>query len=381
MQAAVELRAVDAWQTYPLRFLRTVVAHSIIDFGSDFEVAATSIEDSLQENLGRQRAFVGFWGFHLTNGVVLDFGTYRLQQLGPEGYDREIIEPFRAFRGTDHPDLSEDVARIEKNTDYLRNVPVLIVDYEGAAEGAKDTVRPVAEHVAEFVQFLLAPSWRSRDDVKIIDHRGGYHGRFSTVMPVLSLDNDALDLPDVRENPWGGEIGKKQMEVAAHTGILDLLPAVPRGPSKTDSLTDMLLRAIQLFADGERATSQRQAIVSYIGACEALFGHRRQAEQYTCTGIALCLGHDFDAAYRAATALYGQRSRATHQGISPDGIGEARRAAYRSIDYVLRHKAELHSKKAIRRWIEGNMTRQKSIWNRIRERVLNTIRRIARMAH
>ena len=47
----------------------------------------------------------------------------------------------------------------------------------------------------------------------------------------------------------------------------------------------------------------------------------------------------------------------------------------------IRTQAELHSKKAIRRWIEGNMTRQKSIWNRIRERVLNTIRRIARMAH
>ena len=83
---------------------------------------------------------------------------------------------------------------------------------------------------------------------------------------------------------------------------LDLLASVPTGPL-AQQRNDMLLRAIQLFADGERAVSLRQAIISYIGSRDTLFGRKGAAEQYTCTGMALRIGGDFKSAYEAAKWL------------------------------------------------------------------------------
>lgn len=350
---ADQLKSESTWSTYPHGYLMRVVAHSLIAAHADTTKTLELIESTLNEGFGHQRAFVPFWGFHLTDGLALDFGPYRLAQIGEERYEQEVLDPVRRVRSASKEQVEEEVAYFRKHTQHVANVPVLIVEYDGAGEGATDHVDPIAEHIGEFMQFAVG-GFTARKDVKIIDHRGDYFGRFTSIMPVVS-DEPALRTPNLRGNPYGGKFGQSEADRLRKSGILDLLPKVPTGPSEGKAVDDMLLRAIQLLADGERATSQRLAMVGYVGACDTLFGKRDDAQRYTCTGMALAFGGDFAENYKLAVEQYDKRSRSAHQGFSPEELLPARRFAYSSVMYVSERKATLNGKKAIRAHIEPHV--------------------------
>jgi hypothetical protein len=343
--------------------LRQVVAHAHIDFTDDATKAVEVIEQHLREYFGHQTAFVPFWGIHLDDGVVLDFGAFRLIKLGESGLDREILTPFLEFRsGVGEEQLSRDLAMVRKDYEHVPNVPILPIDYDGAAEGADEFVAPIAERIAEALQFLAAWVINGRSYVRIIDHRGAYFGRFMTIMPVLTRDTNRmapwrLDSPNVRGYPYGPTISADAVAYFKDAGFLELLPSVPSGPSRGDSISSILLRAIQLFSDGERAVSYRQAMIAYVGACDALFGKKDAADLYTCAGMAAASEQDFETAFREAEVLYEARSEAAHRGITPDSIGSARRYAMISIRYVVKHKAQLTNKREIRKWIAPHVAR------------------------
>lgn len=356
LSEAVEiLRRRGAYRTYPRNHLMRVVVHSLLNHPNDPLAALKHAEFQLDSRIGRQRAFVPFWGFHLIDNLALDFGAYRLMQLGRDRYEHEIIENVRKFRVSSN-DLEGDLARLREATEHIANVPVLLVEYEGASAGAAEYIDPIADRVAEFMQFatgVLMP----REDVKVVDHRGGYFGRFTSVMPVMS-DEPSLSLPNLRGNPYGARFGDEGRRWLESASLLELLPKVPAGPTEGRGVDDMLLRAIQLIADGERAISQRQAIVAYVGACDVLFGKRDDAQRYTCTGMALAAGGDFETAFPFANEQYDKRSRSAHDGLSPEEASPARRFAYLSVAYVAARRGTLTSKRAIRAHIEPYVPHQ-----------------------
>jgi hypothetical protein len=352
--AADVLNSESVWSTYPRGFLMRVVAHALIDEHDDTAKAIDNIEARLNSGLGHQRALVPFWGFHLIGGLEMRFGPYLLTQLGERGYEKEVLDHVRLIRSEMRSEeVDEEVAYARKHTAHIANVPVLIVKYHGGGEGAADLVDPIAEHVGEFMQFATGGS-TNRNDVKIIDHRGDHFGRFTSIMPVVS-DEPALQTLNLRGNPYGAKFGPKEEQVLRQLGVLDLLSKVPAGPSEGKDVDDMLLRAIQLLADAERATSQRLAMVGYIGACDVLFGKRDDAQRYTCTGMALAVGGDFARNYALASEQYEKRSRSVHQGFSPEELIPARRFAYSSILYVSERRSSLTGKKAIRNHIDPHV--------------------------
>jgi hypothetical protein len=354
---AAELQSVPKWHTCPVDFLMTIAAHAFLDHRGDAQQSIEQIEQKLNDNVGLQRAFVPFFGFHLEDGLILDFGKYRLQQLGAAGFHSEIIQPLRHIRRTlGEEQIADDIAVITQTFKYTPNVPILTTNYDGSREGATVIVRQIAENVAAFMQLIAAWSVRGREHVKVIDHRGAYVGQFSNFMPVLSLDTESLEplalgTPNLLENPHGPVITAKDIEYLKTTGLLDLLPEVPSGPTKGESVTAILLRASQLIADGERGVSIRQAIISYIGACDAMFGKSDASELYTCAGIAAASGEDFDSAFAQAKLLYEARSVAAHDGISPETLGPARSIALTCIQFLANRKTVLKNKAAIREWI------------------------------
>jgi hypothetical protein len=116
-----------------------------------------------------------------------------------------------------------------------------------------------------------------------------------------------------------------------------------------------LLRAVRLFAEGERAVSERQAIVSYVGACDALFNHKDKPTLYVTAGMAATSNSRFEDALEVADRLYEERSGSVHLGIEPTSVPVARRFALNAIGYVAAHLDELPTKKAIRTWIEPHV--------------------------
>jgi hypothetical protein len=352
--AAEMLKSDSAWSTYPHGYLMRVATDALIDSRGDTAVALDAIEAKLNSSLGHQRAYVPFWGFHLCDGLELDFGPYKLAQIGEGRYDSEILGHVRLiYNGQGEEKIREVVGYAKQDTSHIANVPVLIFEYDGGGEGARDIVDPIAEHVGEFMQFAIG-AFTKREEVKIVDHRGDYFGRFTNIMPVVS-DEPVLYTPNLRRSPYGGLLGTEHADFLKNLGILDLLPKVPAGPSEGNDVDDMLLRAIQMIADGERATSQRLAMVGYVGACDTLFGKRDDAQRYTCTGMAVAMGGDFAANYDLALQQYDRRSRSAHQGFSPEELLPARRFAYASVVYVSERKATLTNKKAIRAHVEPHV--------------------------
>jgi hypothetical protein len=364
-----DLRRDVALRTYPPNYLRSVIAHSAISASWNETAIVQVVVSTLQSDFGQQRAFVPLWGLHIEPSILLDFGPYKLRTLGETGFVDEILKPLQQIREELGPDqVASDTTAITKDYIHIPQIPALIVDYTGSSEGAEDFVAPIVERVAEVLQFLVARSLRNgRNDAKIIDHRGAYFGRFESIMPVVSRDLDRsvptkLDSPNLRGNPWGPTLTMADVDHFRSIGALDWLAAIPEGPRGRDDVTDMLLRAIQLFADGERAVSLRQAMIAYVGVCDTLFGREGAAERYTCTGMALSLDGDFRSGYKAAKSLYESRSSAVHRGLTPDGVGPARQIAYRSLEYVMKNKGWLSSKKAIRAWLEPHVPRKGSLF-------------------
>lgn len=346
-------------RTYPKKYLVDLLARTIIATG-DHTAVIPKVIATLNEQFHKQIALVPFWGVGIEDRIVLQFGPYRLKKLGAAGFHKEVVMPLRSMgRAFGHTKkrISDDVKDLIESVKHVPNVPILTVTYDGSREGAGDFVAVIAENVANFLQFIAAPLV-GRNGVRPIDHRGAYFGRFSTFMPVLSYDARtsklvSLSRPNLRDNPHGPTITKQLLRDFKKLGGYALLPFVADGPSKSDTPMNMLLRAIQLFADGERAMSERQAIVSYVAACEALFNHREKPEKYACTGIALAFGGDFLETLELAESVYDERSRAAHLGLNPTLTMPARRFAYRSITYIITNFDRFKSKRAIRAWIES----------------------------
>jgi len=362
-EIADEIGSSSRLKNAPRNFLRRAIAISTLEAGFAPEDAVIEIERLLTEDYGKHIAYVPFWGLHLGEGVRLSFGDYELKQIGDDGFENEILKPFLEMRSELAPEIVEsDVRSLKQTLQHVPNVPVLVFRYEGLVAAAAETVRPIAERVADMLQFLIAPVV-DRRTIHIIDHRGVYFGRFSTIMPVVSFDPDTTKMqrlarPNIRENPWGPKLPKDVVDDFLKSDTLGILNAIPLEPSKGESVRNKVVRAIRSFADGERAISGRQAIISYVGACEVFFGHREHAERYTCMGMALVLGNT-EESHKLTRKIYEQRSLAAHAAIEPALVGPARRIAYQTIRYMLEHAKTLSSKDKIRAWIEAALPKKR----------------------
>jgi hypothetical protein len=362
-EAARTYQKVDAWKSYPVRFLERLIAVATIEHRPDVDAVLAEMERRLGKDSGRHRAFVPFWGFNLDDDVVLNVGPYEVKVLGEKGFEDEVLRPFRDFRSVGGRDIGDELERVKKDFRHVSARPGLVIEYEGVADSATEAAAPVGERVSEFLQFIVGVLTPDRGDVRIVDHRGAYVGRFSTFMPVLSMVGgaaapNALRSPNLLKNPAGPTIDEDAAAWLMRSPLAQLLPhALDEPAPKSKATTTFLLRAVRLFADAERAVSERQAIVSYVGACDALFNHKEQPTLYVTAGMAATSNSTFEDALEVADRLYEERSGSVHLGIEPTSVPVARRFALNAIWYVVAHIDVLQNKTAIRKWIEPHVER------------------------
>lgn len=360
-ETARTFQKVDAWKSYPVRFIERLIAFTAIERRPDVDAIIAEVERSLVEDSGKHRTFVPFWGFNLEDDVVLNVGPYAVNVLGEDGFEREVLRPFADFRSVGGRDLADEIKRAKKDFRHVSARPGLVIEYEGVADSATDAVAPVGERVSEFLQFVVGVLTPDRADIRIIDHRGAYVGRYSTFMPVLSTiggaaSPNALSSPNLMKNPAGPTIDGDAAAWLLRSPLARLLPHALDEPGRNSKATmTFVLRAVRLFADGERAVSERQAIVSYVGVCDALFNHKEQPTLYVTAGMAATSNSQFKDALEVADRLYEERSGSVHLGIEPTSVPVARRFALNAIGYVAAHLDKLPNKKAIRKWIEPHV--------------------------
>ncbi|MGZ3548507.1 MAG: hypothetical protein ACXWNZ_09345, partial [Vulcanimicrobiaceae bacterium] len=253
--AAELLQSVPEWNAaYPFETLTTRIVQSLFD-ADTIEDSAASLLRKLTENCKSFVAYAPMFGFNLTNGATLAFGDYKLQALGEQRVESEIIGRLRQHTaGLSEPLLSQEIARFRKATSTLHNVPALTVPFYGSSDGAVKVVSPIAERVAAFVQFAIG--MLTDQNTHIIDHRGRFTGEFSATMPVMTIDFDELDFPDVRGFPYRSAISPDDIEKLDGLGILSLGEAYVKGPwGSRNSISSLINRAISCFSDGERGVT------------------------------------------------------------------------------------------------------------------------------
>lgn len=351
--AVAVLHSVPAWKgAYPFDTLANRIAHCILEAASVDEAIAALL-GALDADCKDLVAYAPIFGFNLVDGAVLKLGPYTLEVLGKDRIEAEIIDRLRQH--TTQVDETVRSAYIERTRRSLvkhENVPMLRMQYFGSKDGAVDSVSPIADRIATFMQFAIGVI--SDRNTHIIDHRGRYTGEFTVTMPVMTVAYGELSFPNVRGMPHRINVSDKDVKRLEDYGVLwiaEYFLAPPWQPAK--GIRALICRAIGCFADGERAVTDIAKIVSYVSAMDVFFGHRDRALESFCEGLAATLQGP-NTPYRnlcdLAEAVYDERSRAAHDGVSPRLAFVARNMARDVILKMLEMRETLTTKKRIGAW-------------------------------
>lgn len=307
----------------------------------------------------RHRVLVPLSGVMLGAEVNIEFGRVALLQMNEELFATEIsgrLPPEVAIYSGDGlfvfgVDVQEDLDKTALYAEYT-----VETDARKAAELADEYVAPVAD----YLQFCVAIINGARHTC-LVDYKGRYLRK--NVSPVVISNEDAgtasLDsIDDERYVRMG--ITHASFALLQRCGIVEIarlfgLPDI----AAEDEYTQLIYRAIRVFAEGERSTSPRQKILSYVTACELFFSQKYETTRAVTEGVAFALGADYDArkvVREALIKMYEARSSATHEGFEPDNVALYRRQVLKVLLQMIRMKRlepeKFRAKADLTAWID-----------------------------
>jgi len=103
------------------------------------------------------------------------------------------------------------------------NVPILLVEFYGSVDGAREFVRPVADYVGLFIQFCIgALTDRFFDNPVIVDYTGRFTGDWATFMPVMTAEYDRLGFPNLLGFHPDFSFSREDVERLRLLGVLEM---------------------------------------------------------------------------------------------------------------------------------------------------------------
>lgn len=358
---SVMLKQKDWSEKYAEKSLesRLVDLFLSLESDSDIETAIAKMTEEMDQAQPRYRAIVPISGIVLATGrSELDFGgSVSLIQFSPQLFEKVFVEPLRRVVATVTnvaPDERENVVQRQvKRLEQMQTA--LCVSFESATDKEKteELIEASALPVVDFLQFCVSifsnETWRY-----IIDYRGHYAQRSMRPSIVMAVDGSHISTPITATGPMG--IFRLDQEKVAELRRLQVLDVARLfGPDKRNEYEDMLHLAITNFAEGERALSPRQKILSFVSSCELFFTQKSETTRAVKEGVAYVMGHN--SAQRLhlikyIEEMYDVRSSTSHAGQSPGEIAQYRLAVLNVILAMVARRHQFNSRADLDRWLD-----------------------------
>ena len=362
-EAIKVLQTVPRWkEAFPTEVIQKRIIDSIFDSETDDE-AVDRLTKGLEGDCAEIKAYVAFSGFHIPPEAKIRFGEHSLSVLGEARFEEEVIgrlDQHLAASPQAEEESAKERARHRETLKKYPNVPILVVQYYGSIDGARDHIEPIANRVALFMQFCIgALTDRHFDNPPIVDYRGRFSGDFMALMPVMTVEFGSLTFPNLRGNPWGCTITADNLKVLVDMGILGLADDFLAPHGADDAIDSLLVRAMCAFAEGERAIGLLTRISAYVTSAEILFSRQGLVTKTVTTGLAAATARnkdEFEKTLDLARFIYRQRSDAVHRGIEPTATFVARKLALEAILGMIKLRESLTNREHIQKWLDKHMT-------------------------
>jgi|SRR5579883_1194760 len=322
---------------YSERTLEAELSRAIIarQSGSSAREYITQMALRLDATQPRHRVWVPISGVSLAVDTNFSFGRVELVQMTDAIFETEVAARLPStvtVQGAE--DIFLYTVEIESDLDHAALYAVYTIDADAlkATEVVDDFVGPVAD----YLQFCLADTADRYSS--IVDYKGRYRRRnINTALVVDEQSGQAQLLALDERTLVRMTINQARLAILSQQGITALAPVFGRNNVEAETeYTQLIFRAVRVFAEGERSTSLRQRILSYVTACEVFFAEKGDVTRTVTEGVAYIIGTDYEgrkAVLKAMRDMYDVRSSATHTGLEPSNVALYRR----QVLYVLRH--------------------------------------------
>jgi hypothetical protein len=325
------------------------------------------------------RAFIPFSGLSFQEGVTIDFGGIIARTYNESAdFEKTFHEPFQELLRYHAPSGWMLVNALWRNPaktiHQLRQVrkddkqfmhyltafkwrPSVCIDIEGGLTKVQDTVFARVQGIADYLQFCVGlfygdDSWRP-----LVDYHFSALARGMQVYPIVAKDGSVMDFPTLPSTAPAMFFGQQHLKVLNEEKLLAVAPIFATAGADVGNGFDALLRrSVEMFAEGDRARSARQRLLSYAAATEVFFTRRKDTAVAVCHGMARVLSwvkaDRFQKHYETCWRLYDVRSRAVHDGLIPSGndVQLYRHIAQNIIRSFVQTRGQFADKAAIEAW-------------------------------
>lgn len=314
--------------------------------------------DSMAAELDRERfAFtvtLPLQGIEIDESVTLDFGPIELRQFDERVFEERVLRPLKRIVDRSAIPADQKGPALEsqlKIAEPMRQAVCVTfrsdVDRDLTLELLSQQTVPVVDYLQFCASVLSPPSWRH-----VVEFRGDFAQR--AFRPALLLSADEFSVVNISSGPLARfRLGEAEVEKLKALGVIDCARLF--GPGERNEYEDLLFLAITNFAEGERAVSPRQKILSYVTALELFFNERSASTQAVVEGVAFLAGKNYDrrkAIIERIDQMYDLRSRVSHSGVAPEEIESDRQIVLDMILRMISLRGRFASKGDVRDWID-----------------------------
>jgi len=343
--------------TVAQRLMNALLASRTTD---SLEDLVKKVADDLHRDITSFRVYIPVSGVVLESGKTIEFGDIRMVTYDDSSaFDTEFRRPFLALQapGATDATIRRNEAEYMEYLSALTWRPILVFKVHTSLANIRHVVFERVQPIADFWQFCLSTivtgAWTPS-----VDYHVSAITRGMQVFPCIAEDGSVMSFPVLPGGAPAVPITDDRLAWLAKLGLLDLCDLFGTSDGdQGDGIKALIRRSIENYADGERATSPRQKLLSFAAASELFFTRRLDTTAAVTHGIARLLSEadaskDFDRLRANAEQMYNARSRVIHDGVAPRSVevGMYSASAQRVILEMIKRRADFEDKAAIEAW-------------------------------
>jgi hypothetical protein len=360
--AAVAILRKRWGQKYGTKSLRERLAMLIIDAREAGEGVALAqfilaADAAMQAEMFDFAVTIPISGLQIPDAGQFDFGNgIVLRQLDAAGFKEVVENPIQQwFDRTAYPEEDKQRGIDEQLTvaEIFRDSLCVTFRSNVDVELTSERVRASAVPVVDFLQYCASQFARPPDIRFVVEYRGDFgNGWFR---PFLMVDAAGFSLQNLREDVKIGTFifNDDAISRLRAVGLLECA-GLFAAPQVTE-YEDLIRIAIASFAEGERAVSKRQKIVSYVTAIEVFFNEKAgDIVRDIAESVAFLIGKNVTQRREIISRikdLYQMRSDAAHVATEPSEVWEERFIVMRLLGELVGRRRDFRTRTDLKKWV------------------------------